>query len=247
LALSTLGLYLSAQSPASLPARVADYRAFLAAQELADAGEHARAIEALTPVWTFQPISPLLGKAAIVSAKAYEQLGQPADALQTLRNYQERLPQPEGWLLLARNAEAVSDTAGAAAYYQRVFFDYPLSKEAVEADAALIRLKAILGENFPPVMPQVRLERAARLARNGQGARARREYAAMAIDFAGVDHDLARVRAVSDSHASLQSLQVTSPEADAERLYLMHAAARRAKLEDAALAAVDELTRKYPK
>jgi tetratricopeptide (TPR) repeat protein len=129
----------------------------------------------LKPVWSFQPISPLLGKAAVMAARSYEQLGQHAEALQTLRTFNERLPQPEGLLLLGRNAEAASDTAGAASYYQRVFYDYPTSKEAVEADAAVARLRGVLGNNFPPVMPQLRLERAARLLRGGQAVRARRE------------------------------------------------------------------------
>ena len=231
--LITLGLCLWAQSSASLPNRIADYRAFLSAQELALAGKHQEAIDALKPVWNFQPISPLLGKAAVLAAQSYEELDQFADALQTLRDYSERLPQPEGWLLLGRNAEAASDTAGAAAYFQRVFYDYPLSKEAVEADAALARLKGILGDNFPPVMPQVRLERAARLLRGGQAVRARREYATMASEFGGLERDLARVRAVADSYAALQALDVPSPEADAERLFLMHAASRKSKLRDA--------------
>ncbi len=247
MALTILGLCLSAQSPASLPARVADYSAFLSAQELFDEGDFGKAIDALKPVWTFQPISPLVGRSAILAAKAYEQLNQPADALQVLRDYRERIPLPEGLLLLGRNAESASDTAGAAAYYQGVFYSYPLSKEAVEADMALIRLKAILGDNFPPVLPQVRIERADRLARSGQGVRARREYASMTLDFAGLERDLARVRAVSDSYSALAGLQVAAAEADAERLYLMHSAARRAKLDSTAISAIEEITRKYPK
>jgi soluble lytic murein transglycosylase len=150
-------------------------------------------------------------------------------------------------MLLARNAEAASDNAGAAAYYQRVFYDYPASTEADEAEIALGRLKAILAENYPPAMPQVRLERAARLIRGGQAPRARREYAAMATEFGGRDRDLARVRAVADTYTALQSLKVSNPEADAERLYSMHVAARRAKMDDAGRAAVDELGRVYPK
>jgi soluble lytic murein transglycosylase len=201
----------------------------------------------LQPIWNFQPISPLLGRAAVLAARSYEQLGQFADALQLLRDHAERLPQPEGWLLLARNAEAAGDNAGAAAYYQRVFYDYPTSEEAVDAETSLARLKETLAENFPPAMPQVRLERAARLARGGQAARAREEYASMAAEFGGLERDLARVRAVADNFQALDSLRVTYAEADAERIYSMHAAARRAKLQESARAAVEELGRRYPK
>jgi soluble lytic murein transglycosylase len=246
---TTLGLclWVQAQGPTNLPGKVADYQAYLAAEQHALAGNHTEVVESLKQVWTFQPVSPLLGKAAVLAAKSYEILGQYADALQLLRNYAERLPQPEGWALLARNAEAAGDNAGAAAYYQRVYFDYPASKEAADAEVAIGRLQAILAEHYPPAMPQVRLERAARLSRAGQGVRARKEYADMASEFGGLERDLARVRSVSDSHTALAALRVGHPEADAERLYLTHSAARRAKMPEAGLAALDELGRLYPK
>ena len=164
-----LSLWVQAQAPPSLPDKVGDYRAYLAAEQHALAGNHPQVIEALKPVWTFTPVSPLLGKSAVLAARSYELLGQYADALQLLRNQVERLPQPEGWILLARNAEAAGDNAGAAAYYQRVFFEYPAAKEVADAEIALGRLQAILGEHYPPAMPQVRLERAARLAESGAG------------------------------------------------------------------------------
>jgi tetratricopeptide (TPR) repeat protein len=175
-------------------------------------GNHGAAVEALAPVWNYNnPVSPLIGKAAILAAQSYEQLGQYADALELLRDHAERLPQPEGWLLLARNAEAASDNAGATAYYQRVFYDHPSSEQAAASAIALERLQGTLGENFPPAMPQVRIERAARLVRAGRQDDARREYAAMALEFGGAERDLARVRAVSDSFPALESLRVANP------------------------------------
>ena len=96
-------------------------------------------------------------------------------------------------------------------------------------------------------MPQVRLERAARLIRGGEAARARREYAAMATDFGGLERDLARVRSVADSYPALAALKVTAPEANAERLYWVHITARRSKLYEEGRAAVDDLGRLYPK
>ncbi|HYI97222.1 MAG TPA: transglycosylase SLT domain-containing protein [Bryobacteraceae bacterium] len=242
-----LSLWVQAQGPPSLPDTVGDYRAYLAAEQYALAGNHPQVVEALRPIWTFTPVSPLLGKSVVLAARSYELLGQYADALQSLRDHIERLPQPEGWMLLARNAEAAGDNAGAAAYYQRVFFEHPAAKEAADAEIAIGRLQAVLGEHYPPAMPQVRLERAARLVRAGQAANARKEYAAMALEFGGGDRDLARVRSVSDSHVSLAALRVSHADADAERLYLAHSAARRAKLYDAGLEALDELGRLYPK
>lgn len=226
---------------------MADYRAYLTAEQYALTGDAKKAVETLAPVWSFDPPSPLLGKAATLAAKCYEQLGQYADALQLLRDHVERLPQPEGWLLLARNAEAAGDNAGAAGYFQRVFFTAPVTKEADEAEIALGRLKAVLAENYPPAMPQVRLERAARLTRAGQAPRARKEYAEMAAEFGGVDRDLARIRSLSNSYEALTSLRVAGADADGERLYSAHVAARRANKPEAALAALDELGKLHPK
>ena len=69
----------------------------------------------------------------------------------------------------------------------------------------------------------------------------------MASDFGGLERDLARVRAVSDNFRALEVLRVNSPEADAERLYTKHAAARRAKLPEQAMAAIEELGKRFPK
>ena len=69
----------------------------------------------------------------------------------------------------------------------------------------------------------------------------------MASDFGGLERDLARVRAVSDNFRALDVLRVNSPEADAERLYTKHAAARRAKLPEQAMAAIEELGKRFPK
>ncbi len=192
-------------------------------------------------------MSPLLGKAAILGARAYQQLGNFADALELLREHVRLLPQPEGWLLLGHNAESAGDNAAATAYYQRVYYEYPTSNDATDAETALAKLKEILAENFPPAMPQVRLERAARLARGGKATQAREEYAAMAPEFGGLERDEARVRAVADNFRALDVLRVTSAEADAERIYTKHAAARRAKMPEQALAAFEELGKKYPK
>ena len=69
----------------------------------------------------------------------------------------------------------------------------------------------------------------------------------MGEDFGGLERDLARVRALAGDFRALDTLRVSSAEADAERLYSMHTAARRAKTLEQARAAVDELGRRYPK
>jgi soluble lytic murein transglycosylase len=201
----------------------------------------------LQPVWSSAPASPLVGRAAILAARAHMELSQPSEAVAVLRKYAGDLPKPEGLMLLARVLEAAEDRAGAVAAYQRVYYEYPLSADALEAETELTRLRPELGDNFPPAVPKAMFDRAAKLMVAGKGPQARREYDQIATLVAGVDRDLARVRARTGNESLLASLTVDSPEADAERLYLLHAAARRSKNETRAAAVLNDLGRKYPK
>ena len=158
------------------------------------------------------------------------------------------VPQPEGSVLLARGSEAIGDNAAAAAYYQKVYYEFPMhATDSALADEALIRLRGVLGENFPPVMPQAMLDRAATLMRTGRQSEGQLEYESMQAQLGGTDRELARVRAVSGNYAALSALSTPDASADAERIYGMHVAARRRSLEPQAEAAVEELSRKHPK
>jgi soluble lytic murein transglycosylase len=246
-----LGLWfgsdLLSQSPEKLPPKVADYAAYLKALEHDGLSQYAYVISELQPVWQITPMSPLAGRAAVLAARSYIELAQPADAVTILRKYSSQLPNPEGAMLLAKALEAAGEAPSAVAAYQRVFYQYPLSAEASEAEIALERLKANLGGEFPPAMPSAMFERAERLIRAGQQSAGRLEYEQIAAVTAGRDRDLARARSRTGNEAALAALTVESPEADAERLFLLHAAARRAKNDARAVAAVAELGRRYPK
>jgi soluble lytic murein transglycosylase len=241
------GSALYSQSPEHLSARVADYRAYLKAVEHDGLSQYAYVISELQPVWSMTPRSPLAGHAALLAGRAYLELAQASDAVTVLRKYANQLPNPEGTMLLAKALEAAGNEAAAVAAYQRVFHVYPVSMEAAEAESALDRLRAQLGDGFPPAMPSAMFDRAARLTREGQQAKARSEYEQIAAATAGRDRDLARVRAREGNEAQLAALAVESTEADAERLYLLHAAVRRANDQLRAQDVVEELGRKYPK
>jgi soluble lytic murein transglycosylase len=231
-----LALCLNAQTIPS------DYRAYLTAVDASAQGRHADAVAALDAVWSFRPESPLIGNAAMLAARSHVQLGQPREALSVLRRWESRLPRPQGELALAAAAEASGETGLAAGSYQRVFYEYPLSDEAKEADAALSRLAA----GAPPVMPRAVFERAEILRKAGQAARAKQELLTALANFTGHDRELALVRAHHGDYRGLAALQVTEAEADAERLYLMHAAARRNSIEAQAAAALGELEKRFP-
>jgi soluble lytic murein transglycosylase len=251
LVLSIPALWLSShgysQVSEVLPDSVADYRAYFKALEYDGLSQFAYVISELQPVWSFTPRSPLNGQAALLAARSHAELGQPAEAVTLLRTYASELPQPAGLMQLAKALESTQDMAAAVAAYQRIYFEYPFAAEAIDAEFALERLKVEVGDAYPPAVPGAMFDRAAQLMRAGQQDKARREYEGIAALTEGRDRDLALVRARSGSEPQLAALTVTSPEANAERLFLLHSAARRAKNETRAGGAVDELSRKYPK
>ncbi len=238
---------LRSQSPENLPAKVADYRAYLKAVEYDGLSQYAYVVSELQPVWSTVPRSPLAGRAALLAARAYLESGQPSDAVAMLRKYPVEAANPEGTMLLAKALETADDSASAAAAYQRVFYEYPLSAEAADAETALARLRTQLTDQYPPPMPPAMLQRAARLMSAGQQAKASSEYERIASIAAGRDRDLARVRARTGNVTMLASLKVDSPEADAERLYLLLTAARRGDNDVRAIETVEELGKKYPR
>jgi soluble lytic murein transglycosylase len=237
---------LRSQGPENFPAKLADYRAYLKAVEYDGLSQYAYVVSELQPVWSSTPRSALLGRSAMLAGRAYLELAQPTEAVALLKKYASDVPGAEGAMLLAKALEGAGDAPRAAASYQHVFYEYPLSTEAAEAEAALARLRTELAEAYPPPMPQAMLRRAAELMRGGQAAQAAREYEHIAATAAGRDRDLARVRAATGNARTLAAMTVASPDADAERLYLLHAAFRRADDETRAVEVVHEIGRKYP-
>lgn len=183
----------------------------------------------------------------MLAAQAYIELGSAKDAATVLNRYGARLPQPDADMLFAKAYEAAGDRARAVAALQRVHYMYPLSARDTEAEAELARLESLLGDTFPPAMPQARLDRAAKLMRAGQGAKARREYLAAGEQVAGRERELALVRGGTGDYGYLSALKVNDPDADAERIYLMHAISRKNSREQEAEAALEELNRLHPR
>lgn len=241
--------------PAQLPL-IADYAAFFLGQAEAQNKRHAAAAAALEPVWRISPVSPLAGRAAAMAARSLLEIQDYQGALKVLgRAPAAQLPQPQAELLMARAQEGLGDPVAAAARYQSIFYGSPNADEADEAGKALARLERELGDRYPPVLPQARLQRAWLLMEGRQAATARAELEAMVPLLAGLERQQARVRIGAawyhqrKADAALEwltSLDVSEPEADAERLYYIAASHRRADNDQAMLAATEELSRRHP-
>lgn len=220
---------------ARLP-QLADYAGWYLAQTQSELKNYAAVRPALDAVFQQTPRSPFRGRASLLAADAYLKLGQPEDAIHVLRDYYPETTAPQSDMLLGDAYLAAGDKVNAAAYYQRVYFGYPQSPAGPRALAAMDKLKAEMGADYPPAMPFSMLGRAVKLLEAGQAANARKEFELLIPQLGGAERDLARVRigvamysAKQDAAALdyLSKLEVEADEPDAERLHYLSQSARR--------------------
>jgi soluble lytic murein transglycosylase len=242
----------------NLPDRVpelADYVWFHYGSSQFELKNYAAAIAAFAQVYEFQPPSPFAARAVLAAAEAELQSGRPQNGLALLRQYSQKLPQPQVNKSFARAYEAAEDPVSAAAQYQKIYYNYPNSAEAKDAGEALARLRSQLGERFPPTMAQAVFTRAKGLADGRRYEEAIKELEQSISMFGGPDQELARVRIgaiefqsrqYQSAYRRLRQLQLGSPEADAERLHYLVWCARRLDLDSEMTGHLRELDRKYP-
>ena len=235
--------------------KLADYAAWFLASAEVESQQYAAATKTLEIVWKHTPSSPLAARSILLAARAYGLNGDNKAAVDILRKNYATLPQPQGDLALASAFAAFGDAVSAAVYDQHVYYGFPMSAEASQADSDLARLRTELGDNYPPAMPNAMLGRALKLLDAGSSLRARKELEAIIPQLGGAERDLARVRiGVADFNRKetleaqkyLMSLEVSSPDADAERLSYLVLAERRLKNQEEVHATLDKLAHLYP-
>jgi soluble lytic murein transglycosylase len=235
--------------------KIADYTAFFIASAKCESGDSASVAKTLEPVFKMTPISPLVPRAALLEARAFEQKGDPNAAVEVLKKYFGTLPQPAGDLALAAAFEAAGDPVNAVAYDQRIYYGFPVAPEAPASEAALARLRASLGAQYPPAMPGTMLSRAMKLIDAKQYMKARAELESLTPELSGPEKDLARVRIgvvdydaneTARAYRELSALEVSTPEADAERLHYLLLCAQRLKNQDEVNEVLGKLGRLYP-
>jgi soluble lytic murein transglycosylase len=239
---------------ARLP-QLADYVAWFLGSAQFDAKNYGAIPKALEPVFAQRPGSPLVPRAALLAAQSFVQNQQAAEALEVIRKYYSGLPQPQGDQAFAQAFDATGDPVSAAIYYQRVYYGFPLATEAVAAGTELTRLRSQMGDNYPPPLPSAMLGRALKILDAGQNERGRKELESLVPVLGGAERDLAQVRiGVAQYNANqtaaarrhLSSLEVASPEADAERLLYLMQCARRLNNQDEVNQILDQLAQRYP-
>lgn len=224
-------------------AKIQDHIAYIAVNALYGAGSDLAALDAVAPVLQSKPKSPLVSRTVLAAAKAGLRSGQAARVLQLLRGSYAELQQPQADALLAEGLEKSGDAVAAANYYQRIWQNYPQSKESADAEAAMSRLSAQLGSSYPPPMPAAILQRASRLIASNQLTAAKRDLESALPSFTGASRDVASVRLAicGQSAEALKSLTVSDPEANAERLAAIVSLAAKGNREDEMMDAVGQL------
>jgi soluble lytic murein transglycosylase len=196
-----------------------DYVALYSAKAHAGLEDKAAALAALAPLLTPNQNSPLLHQAALLAAANSE----PDAAVALLERLRPQLQQPAADLALAQSYQAAGRLDLAGVTFARVYFHYPLSKEAVIAEPAW-RTLGTPDNTYENVMARVE-----KLLPSLPG-RARQ-------DLNGVPGDLAKVRrAAADFYSrqypaaltALNSFTPEDPAVDAERTYYLYQTARRA-------------------
>ncbi len=234
---------------------LADYASFHLARVFLQQERYGQAILAAEEVLQHQPSSPWRGDAVLLAAQAHLEGGRAQLGERLLRANLPELPQPAAFALLARIHEAVGNDIGAASSWQRIYYEFPLTGEARDAGTALEKLRRSLGRGYPPVAASLMFFRVDRLLRASQHEAARKELQFMTAALAGADRDRARVWLGKARHLRqhdreayhwLQGLSVKDPEADAERLYYLLAAARRLGRDAEVLGIAAQISRKYP-
>jgi len=235
--------------------KIADYTAWFLASAQFDAARYAEVPKTLERVWAQSPPSPLIWRGALLAARANQQAGKAHAAVEILRQNYERLPQPQGDLAMASAFAADGDRVSAAVYDQRVYYSFPISTEAAQAETDLARWRDELGADYPPVLGTVMLGRALKLLESGQAERARKELAALLPQVGGMERDMVRVKIgaadyqrqqVSAARNYFAELDLEPGDADAERLYYLVQCARRLKDREAMTAALEQLAMLYP-
>ena len=233
-----------------------DYAQYYRAQAQHQLKNYPEVAKSVAEVFDQELLSPMTGPAAAVGVSTYLDSGDPKQAFEMVKKYFDKIPQAQGTLLLARCLQANMDLPQAAEYYQRVYYNYPNSKEAGDAATALADLKTKLADGYPPVMPAAMLGRAEKLLEAHRTADAKTELTAAIPQLTGVQRDQARVRLgvadfragrVSEAFEYLKNLQVDDSEADAERQAYLVRCARHLDKKSDVKAYLDKLASSHAK
>lgn len=179
---------------------LADYARYYAAVALSGLGRHQEALTALSALATRQLDGTLKELVPLRLADAALAVQDPLRAERVLADLtQQRLSSPEDvWLQRAKIENAVAHKAHALESYRRLYYDYPLSAQAVAARDAILRLS--VGEPPRPDLFARELARAERLFAARRWAEARDAFKGLEPAPTVDERELVAVRLAECQH-----------------------------------------------
>lgn len=241
--------WLDAAKPETL---LADYALFWSAQVDRNLGNLPAALDQLETLQRDYPRSVMSALALQALAEAAIAANQPQRALTALAQAQGVDKNPKLLFLRAQAYEQSGDKIAAAGDYLSVYDNFPLSPSATEAAEKANYFQGVLGDAFPKPAVADRLARAAILFDAHHWQDAQNAYSQVLPELVGPDQELAQVRVadcavqLGGNAVTLASLQLQTPEVDAERLYYLSQAYRSAADEANMLATVSRAMARAP-
>jgi len=232
-----------------------DYADFYAAVAASAQGNHQEAADILSNFQARNASSPLAPRAALEHAKLLIQLQKPQEAAKLLEEALA-LPQPASSYYLARAYELSGRLLAAAKAYQKIYFEYPASSEAIDANGRLLDLRLKMTSDYPSPSAQQWKLRADALFNRSRWKDAEAAYRSLATSTndaavrqrANVRISVSQYQAGSTLPAlnALQAMTPSDAEADAERLYIQSVGYRKLQRLDQMQQYLDQLGKDYP-
>jgi soluble lytic murein transglycosylase len=238
------------------PRKLGDYARYYRARSLVETENHAGAAWVLVDFQSRYPTSRLLPAAVRVRAESLIRAEHPEKAREALDAAKDVVSEPVRLYLLGRISELGGRLKEAVETYRRVYYYYPLSPQAPDAEGRLNALRRTMGAAYPDAPASWRLARADALFDGRQYSRACTEYRLAVDGLTGKDLDRARVGIgacdyerlrTTNAYSWLRGLDVNDPESDAKRLYYLVQCARRKDQTSEFERRLEELDRKYPR
>lgn len=213
-----------------------------------------RLAEAIATLGTFDkayPDSLLIRDNHVVYANALIADGRASDAVEVLENDRQPM-RADLELVLGRAYEADNQPAKALSIFRNLYYTMPLSWEASQVQDDLNKLAA--SAQAQPVTLDARLSRADLLEKGKQFSDAASEYRDLLNEVASdqriaIQVELAEALRHSgqnrDAKKILESMQASTPEVSAQRLFNLGEIARSANDDDEFLRIVDQLRQQY--
>jgi len=232
-----------------------EYTLFWTAQSEHAVNKNNEAVQDFTTLLNDYPNTAIKEQVLEAYVPAAVQSGHAQDGLDALAGYPATSSKPGLLLERARANEAAHHIVAAAKDYQTLYYKYPLADEAHDAGVALPRLNKQLHSEFPYATGEMQDQRAQEFYDAHKWKEARAEYEKLTSilkDPGNPTRQRAQVRiAECRQHPKpaiklFTSLNVSDPEADAERLYMLSQAYRSEKNEGEMLAAIEKIWGKYP-